>query len=220
MRITPILIIAIILIVIISLIFRPTILIPIIGIILIVIILLISKRRKPKEIYSDSAHHVQGGNNPAIYSISGARGRHIDVYEDKCVIRVNASVGSFITGNITDGEKTVYYVDCIGVQFKKSGLTIGYLQLETASTMMNNRDSNFFNENTFTFEKSNVSNEKMEEVANYIKQKVDEAKSAKHAPISVAISSADELKKFKELLDSGIITQEEFDAKKKQLLGL
>ena len=33
-------------------------------------------------------------------------------------------------------------------------------------------------------------------------------------------SQADELKKFKELLDSGIITQEEFDAKKKQLLGL
>lgn len=33
-------------------------------------------------------------------------------------------------------------------------------------------------------------------------------------------SSADELKKFKDLLDQGIISQEEFDAKKKQLLGL
>jgi hypothetical protein len=33
-------------------------------------------------------------------------------------------------------------------------------------------------------------------------------------------SSADELKKFKDLLDAGVITQEEFDAKKKQLLGL
>ena len=33
-------------------------------------------------------------------------------------------------------------------------------------------------------------------------------------------SAADELKKFKELLDQGVITQEEFDAKKKQLLGL
>ncbi len=33
-------------------------------------------------------------------------------------------------------------------------------------------------------------------------------------------SSADELKKYKELLESGAITQEEFDAKKKQLLGL
>ena len=40
------------------------------------------------------------------------------------------------------------------------------------------------------------------------------------SPSSATISSADELKKFKELLDMGIITQEEFDAKKKQLLGL
>lgn len=33
-------------------------------------------------------------------------------------------------------------------------------------------------------------------------------------------SNADELKKYKELFDNGVITQEEFDAKKKQLLGL
>ena len=33
-------------------------------------------------------------------------------------------------------------------------------------------------------------------------------------------SNADELKKYKDLLDSGIITQEEFDAKKEQLLRL
>ena len=33
-------------------------------------------------------------------------------------------------------------------------------------------------------------------------------------------SNADELKKYKDLLDSGAITQEEFDEKKKQLLGL
>lgn len=34
------------------------------------------------------------------------------------------------------------------------------------------------------------------------------------------VSNADEIKKYKDLLDSGVITQEEFDAKKKQLLGL
>ncbi len=33
-------------------------------------------------------------------------------------------------------------------------------------------------------------------------------------------SNAEELKKYKELLDTGVITQEEFEAKKKQLLGL
>ena len=37
---------------------------------------------------------------------------------------------------------------------------------------------------------------------------------------NAAPSVADELKKYKELLDMGVITQAEFDAKKKQLLGL
>lgn len=42
-----------------------------------------------------------------------------------------------------------------------------------------------------------------------------------HTSVPTAMTNtADELKKFKELLDAGIITQEEFDAKKKQLLGL
>lgn len=49
-------------------------------------------------------------------------------------------------------------------------------------------------------------------------QEIQAAK-AQQAP-AAPVSAADELKKFKELLDSGVITQEEFDAKKKQLLGL
>lgn len=36
----------------------------------------------------------------------------------------------------------------------------------------------------------------------------------------ISQSSADELKKFKDLFDNGVITEEEFEAKKKQLLGL
>lgn len=49
--------------------------------------------------------------------------------------------------------------------------------------------------------------------------KAEEAKSAPAAG-GGGVSAADELKKFKELMDAGVITQEEFDAKKKQLLGL
>ena len=37
---------------------------------------------------------------------------------------------------------------------------------------------------------------------------------------TTTISEADELAKFKKLLDQGIITEEEFDAKKKQILSL
>lgn len=40
------------------------------------------------------------------------------------------------------------------------------------------------------------------------------------APVSEGQSNADQLKKWKELLDAGAITQEEYDAKKKQLLGI
>ncbi len=154
-----------------------------------------------------------------IYEIRGVRGRHLDVYEDKVVISIRASIGSLLTGNVFDGEKTIYYRDAIGVQFKKSGLSIGYLQIETASSQMNNRANNFFNENSFTFDKTKVSNEKMEEVANYVKQRIDDIKRSDGSS-ATKISPADELKKFKDLLDAGIITQDEFDAKKKDLLGI
>lgn len=156
-----------------------------------------------------------------IYDLKGVRGRHIEVYEDKVVLSVKVGLGSLLTGNVSDGEKTIYFVDCIGVQFKKSGLQIGYLQFETASGMMNALQNNFFNENTFTFDTTVQSNDKMEEVANYCKGRIDEIKSAKNSPNVVTQSSpAEELKKFKELLDMGAINQEEFDAKKKELLGL
>lgn len=43
---------------------------------------------------------------------------------------------------------------------------------------------------------------------------------AKNNNTKMNVSTADELRKYKELLDDGIITQEEFEAKKKQLLEL
>lgn len=142
------------------------------------------------------------------------------VYDNRAIIGTKATLGSFVTGNVSDGEKTIYYRDCIGVQFKQSGLQIGYLQLETASGIMNMRQNNFFNENSFTFDTTVQSNEKMQEVADYVRSRVEEAKNGGSVKAEPAVSVADELKKFKELLDMGIITQEEFDAKKKQLLGL
>ena len=163
---------------------------------------------------------VEEVEDKPIYDLEGARGRQLKVYEDKCVIKVKANLISFATGNGSDGEKTIYYSDVLGVQYKRTGLQLGYLQLETASSSMNNKSDNFFNENSFTFD-ANLDGI-MEEVQKFVKQKVDEAKKQKNAPIMVAasVSNADELKKYKELLDMGVISQEEFDAKKKQLLGL
>ena len=52
------------------------------------------------------------------------------------------------------------------------------------------------------------------------KEEFEAAKNANNAPTIQSLSPAEELKKLKELLDMEILTQEEFDAKKKQLLGL
>lgn len=118
------------------------------------------------------------GREDIVYHIEGARGRIIDVYPDKCVITTNVTLGSVLTQNATDGEKTIYYQDCIGLQIKYSGLALGYLQLETAAMSMNNSSSNFFNENSFTYEESNIDNHEMCVVVDYIKARLDEIKAA------------------------------------------
>ena len=61
------------------------------------------------------------------------------------------------------------------------------------------------------------------EIGKVLSQKINERQEATATPKSTPApqsNSMDDLKKLKDLLDAGIITQEEFDAKKKQLLGL
>ena len=54
-----------------------------------------------------------------------------------------------------------------------------------------------------------------------ISKLLNNRQSNKQEPVKVNnTSSAEELKQYKELLDNGIITQEEFEKKKKQLLGI
>ena len=105
-----------------------------------------------------------------LYQLEGVRGRSIQIFDKKCVISTKVGVGSILTGNVTDGEKTIFYTDVVGVQFKRSGGLIGYLQFETGSVQMNNQNSNMFSENTFTFEngKNGVTNEQMEKIYHYV----------------------------------------------------
>jgi len=181
--------------------------------------------KQEKEIHKEKPKKEALGFQPTTeegvcYAVKGVRGRFLRVYEDKCIITVKPGLGSLITHNVTDGEKTIYFVDCVGVQFKEAGVLIGYLQLETASALGNNRRDNFFAENSFTFDTTTISNEDMKTVVNFIKEKIDQLKKRQNNPTVSSISSADELKKYKDLFDAGVLTQEEFEQKKKELLHL
>ncbi len=162
----------------------------------------------------------------AIYAVKGAVGKNLVVYENKCVISTKATVRSVIAGNFSDGEKTIYFSDLTGIQFKKgSAVLLGYLQFETASTQSNRRGNNwganYESENSFTFEA--IMNELMEEISRFVQEKLEEIKDGKSKNSTTVIqqtSVTDEILNLKKLLDMGVITQEEFEAKKKELLGL
>ena len=108
------------------------------------------------------------------YELQGNRGRSIKIYDRKVEIKVDVTAGSILTGNATDGIKTIFYTDVIGFQYKEPGAAIGYLQFETASGQMNNQKSSFFSENTFTFEyKKGVTTDIIEEIIHYIKDTLE-----------------------------------------------
>ena len=112
-----------------------------------------------------------------IARVLGARGRTLSIYDTKCVISTTVTAGSILSGNATDGEKTIFYLDCVGVQYKDAGRTLGFLQLETPSMQMNNQTSNISSENSFTFEDvPGSSNAVMQLVYSYICDLVETVK--------------------------------------------
>ncbi|WP_253198038.1 PH domain-containing protein [Clostridium gasigenes] len=69
----------------------------------------------------------------------------------------------------------------------------------------------------------NVSNTTVSFFANTVNKEIELYKQTKITTLTQVVnttSDADELLKYKQLLDIGVLTQEEFDAKKKQLLNL
>lgn len=161
-------------------------------------------------------------NESVVYEVDGNMGKILKVYENRCVISISGKKAA-LYGAALNGDKEFYYSEITSVQFKNLGMTTGFLQFEYAGSHSTN---NFVNENSFTFSatigtaKHKRLKEDMPPIYEYIQGRVREAKQLKNNPIVVNVSAADELKKFKELLDSGVISQDEFEAKKKQLLGL
>lgn len=103
-----------------------------------------------------------------ICTVNGTRGRNLDLYDNKCVIKTDVSLESFMTRNANDGEKIIFFIDCCGLQFKEAGNTIGFLQLETSTPQMNNLDSNYYSENSFTFDNGHKNNRLMRDIYDYI----------------------------------------------------
>ena len=149
--------------------------------------------------------------NKPIKVLKGKMAR-LDVYEDRAEIH-RGSMGRLATGG--PSNKTSIYSRLSAVEFKKSGLTNGYLQFVGSGLKAKSGSFNAAsNENTIMFSR----NSKIwQETSDFINTKITEGSKS---TVIQEQSAADEIMKYKELADKGIITPDEFNAKKKQLLGL
>lgn len=141
---------------------------------------------------------------------------------DGNVIRISRKGFTNLVLQGLKGEKTIPIQNITAIQLKKHGFTTGYIQFSQHGMMESKKGVNdaIKDENTVLF-----SNQADYEQALELKEYIEGVQAQLTQPATTTViaskaSEADELLKFKQLLDAGVITQDEFDTKKKQILGL
>lgn len=142
----------------------------------------------------------------------------LELLEDRIRIKRQGAFG-FINHGFK-GDKEIQIENISAIQFKKAGALSGYIQF----SFLGGQESKggIFDatkdENTIMF------TQKSQEQFQKVKEKIDSIqktmRTSSAAVQSVNFSCADELEKLASLREKGIITDEEFQAKKRQILGL
>ena len=167
---------------------------------------------------------IQAFDIPAEVMKQFAKYTRIEVYSDKVVGK-----GSKM------GDVTYFYKNYMDVRWTPASVATQYAQVvfitpQNAGNYVVANNLQALNDvNKIPFCSGMFSYAAANDYAKTVFMTIKEAMTAYHnaAPdeqgttvIQQQASAADEIKKFKDLLDAGVISQEEFDAKKKQLLGL
>lgn len=151
------------------------------------------------------------------FSIPGAT---LIIYDD-CVSFKHKGAMGFLTKGV-QGERKLYYKQISSIQFKDANsLTSGFIEFYLDGHHDSKQGGGLFsgtqNENRFYFYKRDQ--KEMFKAYEYVQNKVNTVNTVVVEKTNTT-SSADELRKYKQLLDEGIINDGEFQKKKKELLGL
>lgn len=138
------------------------------------------------------------------------------ILKDNVLVIKRGAKGFLLGGGMLRGDKTIPYSSIIAVQLKKAGMMAGYIQftLKGGSEAKSGMLQSTTDENTVNFQSWNNKNEKFEELKRIVEEKITQASGGR------SNSSLDELEKLANLKDKGIITEEEFQQKKKHLLSI
>jgi len=148
-----------------------------------------------------------------IMTAQGQNNSRLLLFPDKVRIERKGLNSMIIQGMA--GDKDIAISTISAVQFKKSGtFTSGFIQFSFSGAKQSfaGMISPMRNENTIMFNSKHQP--EFEAIKNEIEKRINNP-----AP-NPTFSSIGDLEKLAELRDKGVITQEEFQAKKKQILGL
>lgn len=137
------------------------------------------------------------------------------------------SITGFIEQGIK-GDKSIYFKDIKAIEYKKPTMWAnGYIQFITNMELAKNQSVGVLGTKTSATKDPNAvilrafKKEVIKNAELVYKISMEQwEKSKEQKPASSPLSGPDEIVKYKKLLDEDIITKEEFEAKKKQLLGL
>ena len=156
------------------------------------------------------------------YKIEGEN-KTMTIYENKVVLEGEKGLLLAAMG-VNQGQKTFAYESISSIEFEEATL-MGNGRITFNIEGDTGRNSvlgvgkmmiGVQNENAFQYRKRSQ-NQEVIAAKNYIEDQMIKAKQSSKTVVN-SVSPADELRKYKQLLDDGIINQAEFDQKKKQLL--
>lgn len=145
-------------------------------------------------------------------------GGNLELLKNKIRIKRKGGMAFLLHG--LKGDKEIFLNQISSIQFKKAGLfTNGYIQF----AFVGGREAKggifqaTSDENTIMFTKDNQ--EDFIEIKNTIEEKVFQFQNQDKNNVQTGLG-IDDLEKLAKLKDEGTITEEEFQAKKRQILGI
>ena len=168
---------------------------------------------------------TQPGMPQPLFVAHGVNGQ-LAVYPDR-VILARKGLNALMSQGLGRGDKEISLRTLSAIQWRNAGLaTLGYIQFTFmgASDLRGGIVAAQTDENSVTF------NRRQQREFEQARALIDQHRAALSAPQAAAqpmpqapaqpVSAADELAKWAGLRDSGAITAEDYEAKKRQLLGL
>jgi len=144
----------------------------------------------------------------------GANGQLV-VYPDRIILQ-RKGLGAMAVGG---GAKQIGISQISAVEWKGAGLTVGYIRFTfPGARELHGASQAYKDENAVTFR--HRQQKQFEQARTLIDQYRGALASGQGASPMVMPSAADELARWVQLRDQGVISPAEFEAKKRQLLGL